>query len=137
MSAGLITVGLALTGCMGSTPPGVLSVQHGERPAMVEPIPGKETKKVILTDRATTRLAIQTVMVSATSTVPYSAILYDHAGTTWVYTVPEPRTYIRERVTVSSVLGTSAVLSAGPPAGTPIVSTGVVELYGTESGVGQ
>jgi hypothetical protein len=49
-------------------------------------------------------------------------------------------TYVREKVVVASVRGVGgneAVLSMGPPAGTEIVTTGVIELYGAELGVGE
>ncbi|MEV1289048.1 hypothetical protein [Micromonospora sp. NPDC049679] len=76
----------------------------------------------------------------ATSVVPYSAVLYDPSGVTWVYTAPRPLNYVREKVVVTTVGGsggTEAVLSEGPPVGTMIVATGVMELYGAELGVGK
>lgn len=134
MLAVLITVGLAMTGCSKDLIPG----EEEEVPARVEAILGTDVKKVTLTERAFIRLGIQTVVIGAPpSTVPYSAVMYDPKGGTWVYTVPQPRTYLREKVVISTVNGTSAVLSQGPPAGTVIVSTGVVELYGAELGVGE
>jgi hypothetical protein len=38
---------------------------------------------------------------------------------------------------VQGANGDQAVLTQGPPAGTTIVSTGAVELYGTELGLGE
>jgi hypothetical protein len=67
-------------------------------------------------------------------------VLYTPDGNTWVYTVPQRLAYVRQKVTVQVVQGADgdqAVLSHGPPAGTTIVSTGVVELYGTEIGLGE
>jgi hypothetical protein len=57
-------------------------------------------------------------------------------GQAWVYTMPQPLTYVRHRVTVDYVEGDRAVLSDGPPPGTAIVTDGVAELYGIELGVG-
>lgn len=133
MLAGLITVGLAVTGCTAQS-----AHADEERPAKVETIPGKNVKKLTLTEQALRRVGVQTAVIGAAgSTSPFSAVLYDPTGATWVYTVPEPRTYIREKVLISSVNGTEVVFSVGPPAGTTIVSTGVIELYGAELGVGQ
>lgn len=69
--------------------------------------------------------------------VPYSSVLYDLEGNTWVYTVPQALTYERRPITVEYIEGEDAVLMDGPPAGTTIVSVGVAELYGTEFGVGK
>ena len=68
--------------------------------------------------------------------VPHSSLIYGAHGETWVYTSPEPLTYVRHPVSVDYVQGDLAVLSDGPPAGTEVVSVGVAELYGTEFEVG-
>jgi hypothetical protein len=68
--------------------------------------------------------------------VPYSSLIYDSHGQTWIYTSPEPRTFIRQKVEVDYVLGNRAILSEGPPAGTVVASVGAAELYGTEFKVG-
>jgi hypothetical protein len=65
--------------------------------------------------------------------VPYSAILYDLTGGTWVYTNPEPSVFVRERVDIERIDQDLAVLNSGPAAGTRVVTVGVVELYGAES----
>jgi hypothetical protein len=64
--------------------------------------------------------------------VPYSAVYYDAKGAPWVYVNTQPLTYERQRITVDRVEGDVAVLSDGPPIGTPIVVTGAPLLYGTE-----
>lgn len=71
------------------------------------------------------------------STIPFSAIVYDIQGGTWVYTNPSPNTYIRQRVELQTVLGDQAVLSRGPKPGTKIVTVGAAELFGTEFGGGK
>lgn len=68
--------------------------------------------------------------------VPYSAVIYGAHGETWVYTSPEPLTYVRHPVTVDYIESGTAFLSDGPAAGTEIVSVGVTELFGAEFEVG-
>ncbi|MGH8990196.1 MAG: hypothetical protein ACRDZ7_01555 [Acidimicrobiia bacterium] len=74
---------------------------------------------------------------SQRTTVPYSALLYDHKGAGFVYTNPEPRVYLRHPVTVDYVEGDLAVLAAGPPRGTVVVTVGGAQLQGIEFGVGK
>jgi hypothetical protein len=154
MAAVLVTiVGMGLAGCV--TPTSGTATGDGEvGPARVEAISGKDVKKVTLTEQAARRIGIATVVIGAgpvsaapggqpstpETVVPYAAVLYDPKGATWVYTIPQPLTYVRERVVVRRVAGangTEAVLSEGPPPGTTVVSTGAVELYGAELGVGK
>jgi hypothetical protein len=68
--------------------------------------------------------------------VPHSSLIYGAHGETWVYTSPEPLTYLRHPVSIDYIENDLAVLSDGPPADTEIVSVGVAELYGTEFEVG-
>ena len=65
--------------------------------------------------------------------VPYSAILYDLTGDTWVYTNPEPSVFVRERVAIERIDEDLAVLNTGPAVGTQVVTIGAAELYGAES----
>jgi membrane fusion protein, heavy metal efflux system len=67
-------------------------------------------------------------------TVPWSAVLYDYFGGTWVYVKTADRTYSRERVLVRFVSGETAVLEDGPAVGKRVVATGAAELFGTETG---
>jgi RND family efflux transporter MFP subunit len=69
--------------------------------------------------------------------VPWSAILYDFQGGTWVYENTAPQVFVRRRVEVSRVVGDSAVLARGPAVGAKIVTTGAAELFGTELGSGK
>ena len=66
--------------------------------------------------------------------VPAAAVVYDVHGGGWVYERTAARTYARRRVIVSSVAGDAAVLAAGPPPGTPVVTAGAAELFGAETG---
>jgi len=65
---------------------------------------------------------------------PWSSVLHDYNGGTWVYERIEPRKFTRRRVQVKSVIGGDAVLSGAIKAGTPVVIDGVPELFGTEFG---
>jgi RND family efflux transporter MFP subunit len=69
--------------------------------------------------------------------IPFSAIVYDIQGGTWVYTNPSPNTYVRQRVELQTVIDNKAVMTRGPKAGTKIVTVGVAELFGTEFGGGK
>ena len=69
--------------------------------------------------------------------VPYSAILYDLTGDTWVYTNPEPSVFVREQVDIERIDEDLAVLNKGPAAGTQVVTIGAAELYGAESRTGK
>lgn len=67
-------------------------------------------------------------------TIPFSAIVYDIYGGTWMYEMVTPETFVRQRVEVSSVEAGTAMIRRGPAAGTMIVIEGVAELFGTEFG---
>ena len=69
--------------------------------------------------------------------VPYTAVLYDSKGKTWVYTNPEPLVFIRQPIEIDTIIDDQAILASGPPAGTAVVTVGGAELYGTEFGVGK
>ncbi|MDY3558161.1 efflux RND transporter periplasmic adaptor subunit [Gemmata sp. JC673] len=82
----------------------------------------------------------------ASRTVPWSAVVWDTDGGTWVYERIAPRTYKRRRVLVAYTSGADAVLAdvppnappntppAGPSVGAVIVTKGVQELFGAETG---
>ena len=138
--AGLMILGLFLTGCQGDE-----GTHEAEHPAEVEAIEGSELSRVTLTERAAERIALQTTEVreqlvsrstSPRRVVPYSVLIYDASGQTWIYTSPQPRTFIRHAVDIEYVEGDLAVLNDGPPAGTVIASIAVAQLYGAEFGVG-
>jgi RND family efflux transporter MFP subunit len=71
---------------------------------------------------------------SESLSVPWSAVIYDIYGGTWVYEQVAERTYRRRRVVVRFVNGSSAALASGPDAGTIVVTAGAAELFGTEVG---
>lgn len=69
--------------------------------------------------------------------VPWSAVLYDVQGGTWVYENSAPQEFIRRRVEVRHVAGGLAHLARGPVPGAKIVTTGAAELFSTEFGIGK
>ena len=75
--------------------------------------------------------------VQASLVIPYSAILYDIHGGTWIYENTDPGVYVRRRVELQRVEGNVAVLNRGPKAGSKIVTAGAAEIFGTEFGGGK
>ena len=71
----------------------------------------------------------------AGSQVPASAIWIDADGQEWVYTSPEPLTFVRDPVVVDRYEDDVALLSEGPEPGTEVVTVGVAELIGSELGI--
>jgi RND family efflux transporter MFP subunit len=67
-------------------------------------------------------------------TVPWSAVVHDIHGGTWVYEALGEREFNRRRVIVRYVVDGTAVLEVGPPAGTRIAAVAAQELFGTETG---
>lgn len=134
-----VVTGLALVACHDKA-----AAPAKVQPATVDHVEGSAIAHVTLTDRAAERVGIQTARVQEIATarsgrrlaVPYASILYDAHGETWVYTSPEPLKYVRHAVSVDYIDGDQAVLSDGPPVGTQVVTTGAVELFGTEFEIG-
>jgi RND family efflux transporter MFP subunit len=66
--------------------------------------------------------------------VPWSSVMHDIHGGTWVFEKTADHTYASRRVQVRHVQDDLAVLASGPRAGANIVTAGAVELWGTELG---
>jgi len=96
-------------------------------PVKLEPIDGTDFKRVILTEKAAQRLDIKTAEVSGT-TIPYAAVIYDTEGNTWIYTNPEPLTFVRAPIAIDHIEGDQAILSEGLDSATSVVTLGVSEL---------
>jgi hypothetical protein len=134
MVAVLIIAGLQLASCQRQR-----DAQHVEHPAEITKIEGSDLKRVTLTERAMERLDLKTDRVRVQEgkrVVPYSSLIFDPKGQTWVYTSPQPRTFVRHRVDVDHIKGDVVVLNDGPPVGTIVASVAVAELYGAEFKVG-
>ena len=134
----LIILGLQLSAC---APKSAAKVEFVP-PSVLEPIEGSDIQRVLLTEKAAERLNIQLATISdeqvngtERKVVPYAAVIYDLEGATWVYTSPAPLTFVRESITIDFIEGDQAVLMNGPSSGTEVVTVGVAELYGAETGV--
>jgi hypothetical protein len=140
MAAALAASVLLLAACQ--QPKGA---KHAEHPAEVKKIEGTELSRLTLSEKAIERIDLKTDKVreqpvsrsaSPRKVVPYGSLIYDTQGQTWIYTSPQARTFVRHKVDVDYIEKNIAVLKAGPPAGTVVVSMGVAELYGAEFKVG-
>lgn len=132
---GLAVAALALGACQsggGSSGPKVEAITIAE-----DETTGLKT--LTLSDKAAERLGVETVAVAGSGsamTIPYAAVVYDASGKTWTYVNQEALTYMRAEITVVEIDGDTARISAGPPSGAMVVTTGAAELYGAEIGVG-
>jgi hypothetical protein len=120
----------ALAACGGSS-----GGEGGGEPATVEPIKGTDRNAVTLTAQAARRLGIQTAQVrrlGSQTTVPYGAVVYNPDGSTFTYTSPKARVYVRAPISVARIAGGEAILAKGPAVGTVVVTVGSQELYGSE-----
>ena len=113
-----------------------------EHPSDVEDIEGSDFSRVIFTERAMERIGVQTAEIIEENyspiqkVVPYSALLYGPEGQTWIYTCPQPRTFVRYVVDVDRIEGDKVYLNDSPPAGTKVATVGVAEIYGAEMEIG-
>lgn len=113
----------------------------GEAPAKVEKNATTGIANLTLTEHGLARIELKTEPAAAGAgtdvLLPYAALLYDASGKTWVYTSPAPRVFERRAVTVSKVEAGVVTASDGPAVGTPVVTVGAVELFGTEFNTGK
>jgi hypothetical protein len=117
-------------------------------PAHLEHIENSEITKLTLTEKAAERIDIKIGSVkeetlsnsygggNTQKVVPYSAIIYNANGNTWVYTNPEPLVFKRAAIKIDRIEKDKVYLLDGPPVGTQVAIQGVAELYGTEYHVG-
>jgi len=78
----IIVASLQLTAC-GPEPTTIEQID----PSRLQDIEGSELKLVMLTEKAVERIGVETAPASG-RVVPYSAVIYDVEGKTWVYTNP-------------------------------------------------
>jgi hypothetical protein len=135
----LVSVTALLIGCGSAVP----APSRTPPPIAIEKADGSAPARITLSEKAVSRLGLETATASQQTvagapkvTVPYAAVLYDPDGTTWVYTNPEGRVFLRAAISVESIDGDVAILGSGPDAGTRVVTVGAPELYGAEHGVG-
>jgi multidrug efflux pump subunit AcrA (membrane-fusion protein) len=112
----------------------------GVAPARVEATTDAKIKKITLTPKAAERLGILIDEVRADPSgrliIPYSSVLYDLSGKTWVYISADPLTFVRGPVEIDTIKGDNVYLSDGPPVGTKVLAAGVPQIFGTEVKVG-
>jgi hypothetical protein len=129
----LLCGGLALSACSRAQ-----EAAKADPPAKVDQVvvAGAKHQGVRLTEQAARRLDVQTAPVTDGAggrlVIPAAAVEYNNDGTTFAYTNPEPFAYVQQAITVDSINADQAVLSAGPPAGTQVVTVGAAELLGVE-----
>jgi hypothetical protein len=128
----VVAAGLTVSACKEVE----TETSEGYEPAKLEAVKGnKDVKLVTFTEEGAKRTGLQTDNVrleGGRKVVPYAALIYDTEGKTFVYTSPKRLTYLRAPVTVKRVAGKDVIVSDGPAAGTPVVTVGTAEVYGTE-----
>ena len=135
--AGLVLIAgvVSLSACgEASTGYDYETASHHE-PAKLEPIKGTDVQRVIFDAEAAKAVGLQTAPIRENGqemVIPYDAVIYGADGNTYAYTAPEPRTFVRQEISIDHVDGDSAMLSDGPPAGTEVVTVGAAEVYGSE-----
>ncbi len=110
-------------------------------------VPGSPTGHVVLTPLGAQQLGLQTAAVqsapappkppagSPTVIVPYSSLIYDASGNTYVFTSLSPLTFAEVPISVDHISGNSVYLRKGPSAGARVVTVGAEELFGVQTGV--
>jgi hypothetical protein len=92
-------------------------------------------RRVTFTDEGARRIGLRMAIVRSDGghrVVPYSSLIYDAEGDTWVYVSPKPLSFVRREVDVDDIEGDTVLLEEGPAAGTEVVEVGTAEVYGTE-----
>ncbi len=113
----------------------VPSTKVDSKPYKLEPIEGTDIQRVRLAAHVARKIDVQTATVRAAGkarVVPHAAVIYNPEGKSFVYTVPEPLTYVRAPVNVRLAVDERAILTEGPPGGTTVVTVGAAELLATE-----
>lgn len=122
---------ISLSACSGEPAD---TASHYE-PARIEPIEGTDVQRVTFSAEGARRVGLRTVAIRQSDqgkVIPYAAVIYDARGNAYAYTSPEPLTFVRREIEIDRVEGDSAILSAGPPVGTEVVTIGAAEVYGAE-----
>jgi hypothetical protein len=126
----LVASGLAVSACSE-----VESNVREVYPYEVTPIEGSDLKRVSMADETAALLPVRTATIQrqgSRKVAPHDALIYNPDGGAFVYTKPKAETYVRAPIEIVRVTGGRVVLSAGPPVGTTVVTTGSAELLATE-----
>ena len=138
-------VAVAVAGC-GKAETFNNEAASDEGPSRLEQVKGSDLPRVVLTAKAAQRIGIETSIVRQGArrahsrlrdpeVIPYAAVIYDAEGHAFTYVTPRPLTFERTPIRIVRTDGPFAVISKGPPAGTPVVTVGAQELLGVEYGV--
>ena len=127
---------------MGDTVPGeMISVSPVQGPPLSDPVNASselffevnnENRRFRIGDKVMVSLPKKTS--GENIVIPFSAVVYDMHGGSWLYVKLSTLTYNRRRIEISHVIGSDAVIARGVIAGEEVVTAGVAELYGTEFG---
>lgn len=126
----LLAAGVVLSGCQE-----IPSTKVENQPFTLERIQGTDIHRVRLSAEVAGKINVQTAKVRAAGkdrVIPHAAVIYNPEGNAFVYTVPEPLTYVRAPIAVRRAVGERAILAEGPPPGTTVVTVGAAELLATE-----
>lgn len=134
----LVALAVLVVGACGSS----TAASKKTPAATLEKVATGQIGRITLTEQAAKRLDIKTTAVEAgigttPLKVPFDSVIYQPDGTTWVYTNLEGLVFKRESIKIDRIETQAAWLTAGPPAGTKIVTVGASELWGFEFGVGK
>ena len=135
VGAAVALLALTVTACSEVEEP---SGDDDYAPATVTTADPSSAPTVKFTEEAARRVDLTMSTVAGRKgalVVEYAALIYDKQGKTWVYTAPEPLTYMRTKVAVAEIDGNRVTLSDGPPPGTKVVTQGVTQVYGAELGM--
>lgn len=137
ITAGLLTLGLLIAFAVPAW--AEVAPLEGEKPATVT-LGEDGINTLLLTERAVERTGVTLGEVTTgprnMTVIPISAGLYFPDGSTWVYLALEGFSYKRAPITIHDVTPAGVYLTSGPEVGTSIVTTGVPEFWGLESGIG-
>lgn len=111
-------------------------------PPTADPLTSSTHLYYALTDHRSTLRPMQRVTVAIptsgkstnTLTLPWSAVVFDIYGGSWVYVQKSNHTFERKRVFIDHVDGQRAFISEGPAEGSKVVMNGALELFGVETG---
>ena len=94
-------------------------------------------KNVDSTLRPMQRITVTLNTLSKTDnklTIPYSAVVYDIYGGSWVYMQQSKNSYERKRVFLDHISDRQAIINEGPAENSKIVINGALELFAVETG---
>lgn len=138
LAALLVVAGISLSACGSSSTPSIPAA------GKLVHVAGSSAGHVVLTPLGAQRLGVETAAVQAAPAhaaggpsllIPYSSLVYDANGNTYVFVRLSALTFAEVPVSVGQISGDSVYLLRGPAAGARVVTVGAEELYGVQTGV--